>query len=227
MKWTSVEMALLHHNFAFKKRSFRFVDESWSNIMQCTLKNRDYSHFWNLNDLRNPNLPSIYLIWIYVIIAIKVVPTGILFAPHTNKPGSFVFCCFCHAHGKGQQNKGQQKAANKGVGSDVTECVAWFNGIHPMKKIVDKDDSCMLRNESLGIMGVFICKKWNSPFLRTDGQNLSLHLLSVLLSTRDKTRLWEEMSVLNEEIENLFSSSWCLLERNRLNLSLSNDVSFM
>ena len=38
------------------------------------------------------------------------------------------------------------------------------------------------------------------PSLRMDGQNLSLHLLSVLSSTRDKTRLWKEMSALNEEI---------------------------
>ena len=40
------------------------------------------------------------------------------------------------------------------------------------------------------------------PSLRTDGQNLSLHLLSVLSSTRrDKTHLWKEMSALNEEIK--------------------------
>ena len=39
------------------------------------------------------------------------------------------------------------------------------------------------------------------PSFQTDGQNLSLHLLSVLSSTRDKTRLWEEMSALNEEVK--------------------------
>ena len=45
------------------------------------------------------------------------------------------------------------------------------------------------------------------PSLQTDVQNLSLHLLSVLSSTRDNTCLWEEMSALYRWTEFYISSS--------------------